>query len=286
MRSFILSAIAGTALLGAASIPSAQAAVSADINIHIGRRAPDVYFARAPRVVLIPDTEVYYVDDYDGYDDYDMYRCDGWWYINDGGYWYRSQNYRGPWIGISISTLPRRVLNVPIAYRHQPYRSPTWNRGYDDRYQQSRGTWSGRRRRQVTTTAAGRAAGATTTVTCAGATAGTTMTATTVTGRTVVARATAWQGEGQGPWQEPGQGSRPRQSLAAVRRGIPGRRRRRLLLFFRRRSPRAGPRTRNRVLAGRESSPVAWPAGTRARARTTTSRIGTFALRSGRTWAG
>jgi hypothetical protein len=157
MRSLILSAIAGTALLGTTAIAPAKAAVSADINIHVGRRAPAVYFQREPRVMLIPDTEVYYVNDLD----YDMYRCDGWWYIDDGGYWYRSHSYRGPWINLSISSLPRRVLNVPIAYRHQPYRSPSWdrgynggNRGYNDGNRgyndgnRSGGSWSGDRRRQ------------------------------------------------------------------------------------------------------------------------------------------
>jgi hypothetical protein len=137
-------------LLGTTAIAPAKAAVSADINIHVGRRAPAVYFQREPRVILIPDTEVYYVNDLD----YDMYRCDGWWYIDDGGYWYRARSYRGPWVSLSISSLPRRVLNVPIAYRHQPYRSPNWNRGYsngDRSYgdrSRSGGSWSGDRRRQ------------------------------------------------------------------------------------------------------------------------------------------
>jgi len=144
MRSLILSAIAGAALLGTTAIAPSQAAVSADINIHLGRRAPAVYFVREPRVLLIPETEVYYVDDYDDLG-YDMYRCDDWWYINDGGYWYRSHYYRGPWVNISISTLPRRMLNVPIAYRHQPYRSPYWDRGYDSRYYSSRRYDDGRR---------------------------------------------------------------------------------------------------------------------------------------------
>lgn len=152
MRSLILGAIAGTALLGTMAIAPSQAAVSADINIHLGRRAPAVYFAREPRVVVIPETEVYYVDDYDELG-YDMYRCDDWWYINDGGDWYRSHYYRGPWVSISFSTLPRRILNVPIAYRHEPYRSQYWGRsygGYDGRYQSSRRyddgrSWSGRR---------------------------------------------------------------------------------------------------------------------------------------------
>ena len=125
MRGLLLSTLCASALLAGTEIAPARAAVSADINIHVGRRAPAVYFARAPRVVLIPDTEIYCVQDL-GYD-YDMYQCGDWWYIDDGGYWYRSRSYRGPFVSISFTSLPGDFRYVPTSYRRQPYRPGQWS---------------------------------------------------------------------------------------------------------------------------------------------------------------
>jgi hypothetical protein len=125
MRGFLFSTFCASALLASTEIAPAQAAVSADINIHVGRRAPAVYFAREPRVVLIPDTEVYCVQDV-GYD-YDMFRCGDWWYIDDGGYWYRSRSYRGPFVTVSFTSLPWAFRRVPSGFRHQPFRPGQWN---------------------------------------------------------------------------------------------------------------------------------------------------------------
>ncbi|HEV8480689.1 MAG TPA: hypothetical protein VGR66_07820 [Candidatus Eisenbacteria bacterium] len=122
MRNLILSALSAGLLFAAAPATPADAAVSANINLSFGN-TPRYYFARQPRTILIPDTRVYYVS---GMDDYDMFQCDGMWYIDDGGYWYRAPSYRGPFVSVSYASVPTVIMNVPSAYAHQPYRPGMW----------------------------------------------------------------------------------------------------------------------------------------------------------------
>lgn len=132
----VMTLLAGVVSLGSAP---ANAAVSADINLHIGRRAPAVYFRRAPSTYLIPDSRVYYAQG----TDYDMFRFGSMWYINDGGYWYTSRSYRGPFVELGFESVPRGILQVPSRYQRQV-------RGYwgDDQRWRNRGgrQWGNDRR--------------------------------------------------------------------------------------------------------------------------------------------
>ena len=95
----------------------AQAGVSADINLHLGDPpAPVVLFDREPDVILVPNTRVYCV----GGLDYDLFRYGQYWYINNGGYWYRARNYRGPFGAIRYEVVPRSIMIVPARYHHHP----------------------------------------------------------------------------------------------------------------------------------------------------------------------
>ena len=115
-RMGVLAFVAG-ALIGAASTAPASAAVSADINLHIGDRpAPVVVFDREPDVVLVPRSHVYYVE----HSGYDLYRYGRYWYINDGGYWFRASSYRGPFLSIAVGRVPRSIVVVPAQYRRHP----------------------------------------------------------------------------------------------------------------------------------------------------------------------
>jgi len=105
------------AALSLASGASAVTRVSADLNVHFGNRpAPVVVFEREPDVVLVPSSRVYYV----GGLDYDLFRYGQYWYINDGGYWYRARNYRGPFGQIRYDTVPRQIVVVPERYHQHP----------------------------------------------------------------------------------------------------------------------------------------------------------------------
>ena len=121
MRNFILSAMSAGLLFASTPATQADAAVRASINLNFGT-PPQVYFARPPRPILIPDTQVYYVEG----TDYDMFQCDGMWYVDNGGYWFESPSYRGPFESVSFESVPQEIIAIPTAYAHQPYRPGMW----------------------------------------------------------------------------------------------------------------------------------------------------------------
>ncbi len=85
-----------------------------------GGSAPPPVFRAEPRVVYVSD--VYVVDD-DRCDD-DVFRSDNVWWRMRGGYWYRANTWRGPWVGVDVRRVPERVLVVPASHwKHHPRRS-------------------------------------------------------------------------------------------------------------------------------------------------------------------
>jgi len=127
MRRQLLPAILAGALLTTTGIGTALSAVSFDI--HFGTRAPARYYRVQPAMVVVPNTEVYYVEG----PGYDMYRYGTWWYVNEDGYWYRARSYRGPYVSVSYSTVPRQIVIVPARYHSHPFRPASWKaRGASD----------------------------------------------------------------------------------------------------------------------------------------------------------
>ena len=98
-----------------AAVAPAHAGTSVDIQLHVGDRYPggNIVFYREPEFVVVPSTRVYYVRDYD----YDIYRYKSYWYYCDGVNWYRASSYRGPFLFIHYSTVPRPVYTIPARYR-------------------------------------------------------------------------------------------------------------------------------------------------------------------------
>jgi hypothetical protein len=47
----------------------------------------------------------------------DLYRYRSTWYLVDDGEWYRSDSWKGPFLSVSASSVPREVLKVPSRYR-------------------------------------------------------------------------------------------------------------------------------------------------------------------------
>lgn len=102
----------------AATTVAGSAAAQVGIDIQIGVPPPPVVVFRSePNVVVVPGTSVYYAPDAS---EYDMYRYGNHWYIDQGGYWYRSKAYRGPFEVIEFGRLPRAIVGVPVEYRRQP----------------------------------------------------------------------------------------------------------------------------------------------------------------------
>ena len=126
-----LYAFAVAAVLAAILTTSAKAAT--DIRVWIGDRdeGASLTFRSQPRVVLVPSTRVYYVRDYD----YDLYRYGSYWYYVDDGYWFRASSWRGPFVQIRLSSVPRSVVSVPRSYRrhwkHVSYDNASYYRSRD-----------------------------------------------------------------------------------------------------------------------------------------------------------
>jgi hypothetical protein len=115
-RTLMLVLVAASAALLGTSSP-AKAATSVGVDIHIGDpyRGASIHFESAPRMVLVPETKVYYVRD-DGFDS-DVYRYGRYWYFVEEGRWYRASSYRGPFHYVRVTSVPRSVLHVPTRYR-------------------------------------------------------------------------------------------------------------------------------------------------------------------------
>ena len=111
-------------LASAISAPDAQGRVDVQVGIGIPP-PPAVVFDREPGVVLVPQTQVYYVPDLD----YDLYRFGGYWYINRHGYWYRSSSYRGPFAPIVYERVPHAIIAVPSRFHRAPIHPANWHGG-------------------------------------------------------------------------------------------------------------------------------------------------------------
>jgi hypothetical protein len=110
-----LYALAAAAVLAATVTATAQAGTSVDLRVSVGDRyeGATIAFRSEPRVVLVPDTKVYYVRDHDC----DLYRYGRYWYFVEGDRWYRAASWRGPFYHVRYTSVPRSVIGVPVKYR-------------------------------------------------------------------------------------------------------------------------------------------------------------------------
>lgn len=106
--------LAAVASLWLAALPaSSMAAASVSISIGDPYRGTALQFRSEPDVVLVPETRVYYVRNYD----HDVYRYGRYWYFVDDGRWYRARTYRGPFLYVHRTSVPRAIVQVPPRYR-------------------------------------------------------------------------------------------------------------------------------------------------------------------------
>lgn len=98
-------------LLALAVSAPALAATSVTVGITLGNAPPPprVAFRSEPRWTPMSTIGVAY---YEGPCDYDYFRCGSYFYIYNGGFWYRSPQYRGPFIAIRESYVPRAFYGL------------------------------------------------------------------------------------------------------------------------------------------------------------------------------
>jgi len=112
----------GTLLL--ASMLVAPWPSTAQVSINIGISLPPaIWFERPPRMVILPETDIYVTPDVSA----DIFFFEGWWWRPWHGRWYRSHEYNRGW---------QYYDRVPSFYRHVP-------RGWRKDYVEHR--WHGHR---------------------------------------------------------------------------------------------------------------------------------------------
>jgi hypothetical protein len=96
----------------------------AEVSVSINLGPPPIVVAEPPGVVLIPQSQVYFVPD----PQIDVFFYGGYWWSPRGDRWYRARAYNGPWGVIERHRVPRAVVYVPRDYRarydrerHHPY---------------------------------------------------------------------------------------------------------------------------------------------------------------------
>jgi hypothetical protein len=141
--------LAGAAIVAAIGF-SKPARAEVSVNINIG--PPPIVVAEPPGLVMIPQTQVYFVPD----PHIDVFFYGGYWWSPRGDRWYRSRAYNGPWGVIERGRVPRSVVYMPRDYRaryqrerHIPYGQWKKERGrWDREHRKSHKRWEKERERE------------------------------------------------------------------------------------------------------------------------------------------
>jgi hypothetical protein len=97
-------------VVAGAVLSALPAAAQVSINVNVG--PPPVIFAAPPRVVVIPQTPVYYAPD----TTYNVFFYDGRYYSYHNGAWFLATSHAGPWAFVPVEHVPRPVVLVPARF--------------------------------------------------------------------------------------------------------------------------------------------------------------------------
>lgn len=101
----------------------AHAGTSVSWSVTVGNAPPPpvIEFRREPRLVVVPGSTVYVLEDDC---DYDVFRYGVFWYVYQDGYWYRARTHRGPFGVVNARYVPAAISNVPARYWRHPHGGP------------------------------------------------------------------------------------------------------------------------------------------------------------------
>jgi hypothetical protein len=106
------------------SLVAGEAIGEVGVNVNINLGPPPVTVVAPPAVVMVPQSQVYFVPGVS----FDVFYHNGYWWSPRGGTWYRSRAYNGPWGVVDHRYVPPQVIQVPHDYRsvyekekHIPY---------------------------------------------------------------------------------------------------------------------------------------------------------------------
>ena len=109
LKRAVTALVIGGAVLWALAAP-------AQISVNINVAPPPVIFHAPPRVVIVPNTPVYYVPD----TTYNVFVYDKQYYSFHEGAWFLATSHRGPWVLVPVERVPRAVIAVPHRYYKVP----------------------------------------------------------------------------------------------------------------------------------------------------------------------
>jgi hypothetical protein len=101
-------------VIAGAALPALPAGAQVSVNINVG--PPPVIFASPPRVVVVPNTPVYYVPA----TSYNVFVYEGRYYSFHDGAWFLATSHGGPWVFLPVERVPRPILTVPVRYYKVP----------------------------------------------------------------------------------------------------------------------------------------------------------------------
>ena len=144
-RYLLLTLFALASLAFAAPVRQAQAAVSVGVSFNTGSpyRGLSLSFRSQPDLAMIPTSRVYYARNIDQ----DLYRYGDNWYFTEDDCWYAARSYRGPFVQISVASVPYDVYHVPASYRRH-WGAASRGQGYGYGNRDHRGGNQGRRGNQ------------------------------------------------------------------------------------------------------------------------------------------
>ena len=106
--------------------------MSASLQVRSAPPPPAFAFREEPRFHYLSEFRVSVIADDDF--GYDMFGCDGYYYLFSGGYWYRAPAPSGPFVVIETRRVPHRVFEVDdhrYKWRnHPPGWQGDWGRGH------------------------------------------------------------------------------------------------------------------------------------------------------------
>jgi hypothetical protein len=105
-----------------------------DVRISIGDAppAPHFVFRARPQERLVPGERVYVVED-PGVGDNDCFRYGGYYWVFRDGYWYRSANWRRPFVVVHPRVVPAVFYRLPpTRWKHHPNGPPGFMKKGDD----------------------------------------------------------------------------------------------------------------------------------------------------------
>src|SRR5262245_61511572 len=102
--------------LVAAGIALWAVAGETQVSVNVNVAPPPVIFHAPPRVVVVPNTPVYYVPA----TSYNVFVYEKHYYSFHEGAWFVANSHGGPWVFVPTERVPRPVIAVPVKYYKIP----------------------------------------------------------------------------------------------------------------------------------------------------------------------